>query len=168
MGATEVTMTRTVFRGGGVGGGRAARGSGDGVVGDGRIVDVGPGLDGDEAVELAGRAVLPGLLDCHTHVVIDRIDFMRELETPFSYWFYVAIENLRKTLAIGITTVRDAAGADLGIKMAVEDGLIAGPRLRIAITALSPTGGHGDGWMPSGHDITSPTHPRKPARPVAR
>jgi len=156
-------MTRTVFRGGRVFDGTATLASADVVVEDGRIVDVGPGLDGDEAVELAGRAVLPGLLDCHTHVVIDRIDFMRELETPFSYWFYVAIENLRKTLAIGITTVRDAAGADLGIKMAVEDGLIAGPRLRIAITALSQTGGHGDGWMPSGYDITSPTYPGMPS-----
>src|SRR3972149_1267510 len=150
MGATEVTMTRTVFRGGGVVGGGAARAWGGGGVEDGQIVDVGPGLDGDEAVELAGRAVLPGLLDCHTHVVIDRIDFMRELETPFSYWFYVAIENLRKTLAIGITTVRDAAGPDLGIKMAVEDGLIAGPRLRIAITAPPQTGGHGAGRGPAG------------------
>jgi len=156
-------MTRTVFRGGRVFDGTATLASADVVVEDGRIVDVGPGLDGDEAVELAGRAVLPGLLDCHTHVVIDRIDFMRELETPFSYWFYVAIENLRKTLAIGITTVRDAAGADLGIKMAVEEGLIAGPRLRIAITALSQTGGHGDGWMPSGYDITSPTYPGMPS-----
>jgi len=156
-------MTRTVFRGGRVFDGTATLASADVVVEDGRIVDVGPGLDGDEAVELAGRAVLPGLLDCHTHVVIDRIDFMRELETPFSYWFYVAIENLRKTLAIGITTVRDAAGADLGIKMAVEEGLIAGPRLRIAITALSQTGGHGDGWMPSGYDMTSPTYPGMPS-----
>jgi len=133
------------------------------VVEDGWIVDIGPGLDGDEAVQLEGRAVLPGLFDCHTHVVIDRIDFMRELETPFSYWFYVAIENLRKTLAIGITTVRDAAGADLGMKMAVEEGLIAGPRLRIATTALSQTGGHGDGWLPSGYDITSRTYPGMPS-----
>src|SRR3990170_951163 len=142
MGATEVTMTRTVFRGGRVFDGTATLASADVVVEDGRIVDVGPGLDGDEAVELAGRGGLPGLLDCPP---------------------YVAIENLRKTLAIGITTVRDAAGADLGIKMAVEDGLIAGPRLRIAITALSQTGGHGDGWMPSGYDITSPTYPGMPS-----
>ena len=156
-------MTRTVFRGGRVFDGTATLASADVVVEDGRIVDVGPGLDGDEAVQLDERAVLPGLFDCHTHVMIDRIDLMRELETPFSYWFYVAIENLRKTLAIGITTVRDAAGADLGIKMAAEEGLIAGPRLRIAITALSQTGGHGDGWMPSGYDITSPTYPGMPS-----
>src|SRR3972149_5574110 len=152
MGVTEVTMTRTVFRGGRVFDGTATLASADVVVEDGRIVDVGPGLDGGGGGQLDERAVLPGLFDCHTHVMIDRIDLMRELETPFSYWFYVAIENLRKRLAIGITTVRDAAGADLGIKMAAGGGVLAGPRLRIAITALSQTGGHGGGWVPAGDE----------------
>src|SRR3972149_1277417 len=82
MGATEVTMTRTVFRGG------------RGVDGAATLAAAGGGGAGAGAVGRGGRAPPPGLLDCHTHVVIDRIDFMRELETPFSYWFYVAIENL--------------------------------------------------------------------------
>ena len=158
-------MARTVFRGGRVFDGSATLAAADVVVEDGRIVDVGPGLDGDEAVELAGRAVLPGMFDCHTHVMVspDRLDTNRELETPFSYWFYVAIENLRRTLAIGITTVRDAGFADLGIKTAVADGLIAGPRLHIATTILSQSGGHADGWLPSGYDITPLSWPGMPS-----
>ena len=59
-------------------------------------------------------------------------------------------ENLRLTLACGITTVRDAGGADLGLKRAVDDGVIPGPRMQISITMLSQTGGHNDGWLPSG------------------
>ena len=84
-------MTRTVFRGGKVFDGTTVLPAADVVVEDGRIVEVGTGLDGDEALDLGGRAVLPGLFDCHTHVRFDGIDLMRELELPFSYWFYVAI-----------------------------------------------------------------------------
>jgi imidazolonepropionase-like amidohydrolase len=60
--------------------------------------------------------------------------------------------------------VRDAGGADLGVQRAVADGLVDGPRMQIAITALSQTGGHGDGWLPSGITtfLMSP-HPGRPA-----
>ena len=158
-------MARTIFRGGRVFDGSATLATADVAVEDGRIVDVGPGLDGDEAVDLGGRAVLPGMFDCHTHVMVtpDRLDTNRELETPFSYWFYVAIENLRRTLALGITTVRDAGFTDLGVKTAVADGLIAGPRLHIAIAILSQTGGHADGWLPSGYDMTGAGWPGMPS-----
>src|SRR3972149_6187612 len=70
MGVTEVTMTRTVFRGGRVFDGTATLASADVVVEDGRIVDVGPGLGGEEEVQLDERAVLPGLFDCHTPLMI--------------------------------------------------------------------------------------------------
>jgi imidazolonepropionase-like amidohydrolase len=158
-------MGRTVFRGGQVFDGTADLALADVIVQDGRIVDVGPGLDGDEAIELAGRAVLPGLFDCHTHVMYSpkRLDTNVELETPFSYWFYVAIESLRATLDIGITTVRDAGFADLGLKTAVAEGLIDGPRLHISTTILSQSGGHGDGWLPSGYDSTPLIWPGMPS-----
>jgi len=116
----------------------------------GRIVDVGSGLDGDRRVEVVGRTLLPGLFDCHVHVALSHIDLWRQLQTPLSYRFYEAGRNLAATLRQGITTVRDAGGADLGIKRAVDDGLIPGPRLRISVTMLSQTGGHGDPWLPSG------------------
>src|SRR5215467_3892267 len=115
-----------------------------------RLVEVGSGLDGDETVDISGLTLLPGLFDTHVHVVFGHVDIWRFLHAPFSYRFYDAIRNLDATLRLGITTVRDAGGADLGVKQAVEEGIVRGPRLQISLTMLSQTGGHGDGWMPSG------------------
>jgi imidazolonepropionase-like amidohydrolase len=157
-------MTRTVFTGGSVFDGTgAAPAAADVVIEDGRIVDVGPGLDGDRAVDCTGATLLPGLFDCHVHVTVSDIGLLPRVQKPFSYQFYEAARNLWTTLKLGITTVRDAAGADLGIKQAVEDGLIPGPRLQIAIGLISPTGGHGDGWTVSGHCVPlSLPHPGRP------
>jgi imidazolonepropionase-like amidohydrolase len=97
------------------------------------------------------------------HVTVSGVDLLRRLQRPFSYQFYEAARNLAATLDCGITTVRDAGGADLGIQRAVDDGLIDGPRLRIAITVLSQTAGHGDGWMPSGSGAPfQVSHPGRP------
>jgi imidazolonepropionase-like amidohydrolase len=147
-------MTRLLFTGGQVldGTGSSVRDA-DVTVEDGRIVEIGPGLDGDESIDVAGRTILPGLFDCHTHVVVSSIDTMRLLQTPFSYRFFQAAKNLEATLRIGITTIRDAGGADLGVKQAVVDGLVPGPRMHISLSMLSQTGGHGDGWMPFGGTI---------------
>ncbi len=158
-------MTRTVLSGG-----RVFEGTGspiataDVVIEEDRIVDVGIGLDGDEQVDVSGQTLLPGFFDCHVHVMVSGIDLLRRLQRPFSYQFFQATRNLAATLDCGITTVRDAGGADLGVQRAVEDGLIDGPRMQIAISALSQTGGHGDGWMPSGVTtfLMSP-HPGRPA-----
>ena len=59
-------------------------------------------------------------------------------------------QNLRITLALGITTVRDASGADAGLRAAVEEGTLVGPRMQISVNMLSMTGGHNDPWLPSG------------------
>jgi imidazolonepropionase-like amidohydrolase len=147
-------MTRSLFTGGMVLDGTGAQpAAADVVVEDGLIVDIGPDLDGDDAVDVAGRTILPGLFDCHTHVVVSSIDTMRLLQTPFSYRFFQAAHNLEATLRVGITTVRDAGGADLGVKQAVADGLVKGPRMQISLSMISQTGGHGDGWMPFGGTI---------------
>jgi imidazolonepropionase-like amidohydrolase len=159
-------MARTLFAGGMVFDGTGAQPHpADVAVEDGRIVDIGPGLDGDERVDVTGRMLLPGLFDCHTHVVVSTIDETRNLHTPFSYRFYQAARNLAATLRIGITSVRDAGGADLGIKQAVADGLISGPRMQISLGMISQTGGHGDGWVASGEEVHAllPRHPGVPS-----
>src|SRR6201747_1922881 len=158
-------MSRTVFTGGLVyDGTTAAAAEGDVVVEDGRIVEVGPGLDGDEVVDCSGGYLSPGFFDCHVHVVMDAPSQMQLIETPFSLQFYQAAANLRKTLDVGITSVRDAGGADQGIKEAVQRGMIPGPRMQIAVIMLSQTGGHGDDWSICGADaplfLPPPRRPR--------
>ncbi|HXQ58047.1 MAG TPA: amidohydrolase family protein, partial [Actinomycetes bacterium] len=133
------------------------------VVEDGRIVAVGRGLDGDEMVDAHGSTVVPGLFDCHTHVTLSNVSLLGSLQTPFSYRFFETVQNLAATLRVGITTVRDAAGADAGVKQAVDDGLVPGPRLQISVALLSQTGGHGDGWYRSGQVVRFwPVYPGMP------
>ncbi|SDJ96616.1 metal-dependent hydrolase family protein [Alkalibacterium thalassium] len=111
-------------------------------------------LTGDETiVDAGGGTILPGLIDAHVHVMMEFEGVQKRLETPFSYRFYQAAQYMRKTLDAGITSVRDALGADLGVKKAVEEGLIAGPRLQLSINALTITGGHGDGYTTSGQTV---------------
>ncbi len=101
-------------------------------------------------IDAKGGYILPGLIDTHVHMMMEYSDVREAMQRPFSMNFFKAVGYLRKTIDAGITTVRDAGGADLGVKMAVEQGVVAGPRMQISITALGITGGHTDGWMPSG------------------
>ncbi len=161
-------MTRTVFSNASIFDGTGTPFSdGDVLVEDGRVIEVGPSLEGDESVDLTGRSLLPGFADCHVHVMFDNVDIWGIMQKPFSLNFYEAAQALRRTLATGITSVRDAGGADLGVKTAVERGLIPGPRMLISLTMISQTGGHGDGWLPSGmrYDLMA-KHPGVPSNLV--
>lgn len=157
-------MTRTVLSGGRVFDGTGSPvADADIAISAGRIADVGIGLDGDEQIDVSGLTLLPGFFDCHVHVMFSGVDLVQRIQRPFSYQFFQAARNLAATMDCGITTVRDAGGADLGVQRAVDDGLIDGPHMRIAISALSQTGGHGDGWLPSGlsTSLMAP-HPGRP------
>ena len=94
--------------------------------------------------DLKGKALLPGLIDCHVHVTAVTHDVIKLSLRPPSLITAEAKEVLEGILMRGFTTVRDAAGADFGLQEAVERGLFAGPRLLIAGWPLTQTGGHGD------------------------
>jgi imidazolonepropionase-like amidohydrolase len=112
---------------------------------DDRIVDVGPGLDGDEAVDCSVGLLLPGLIDCHTHVCLSQT--MRDpFGLPRSARPLSAVPVLRTLLSRGITTVRDAWGADAGVRLAVEKGWIEGPEVLVSLRQVCTTGGIGDHW----------------------
>ncbi|MBT4983410.1 MAG: amidohydrolase family protein, partial [Ilumatobacter sp.] len=159
-------MTRTIWSNGTVldGTGAAPSVADIAIEGD-RIVEIGSNLDGDESIDCTGRLVTPGLIDCHVHFMADG-DFSANthLGTPFSMNFFQAAERMQRTLACGVTTVREAGGADLGVKEAQEHGLIAGPRMQLSITILSQTGGHGDGWEVCGAHMPGmmDEHPGRP------
>ncbi|HEY2669654.1 MAG TPA: amidohydrolase family protein, partial [Rugosimonospora sp.] len=121
----------------------------DVVVEGDRIVAVGTGLDGDEAVDCAGGLLLPGFIDCHTHVCMPYTYGADDpLRVPRSARALAAVPVLRTLLGLGVTTVRDAWGADAGLKLALERGWIEGPDLLISIRQVCTTGGIGDHWAP--------------------
>jgi imidazolonepropionase-like amidohydrolase len=78
-------------------------------------------------------------------------DVMQRARAPLSLTMMRIADNLRVTLEAGITTVRDAGGLDVGFKMAVEEGIIPGPRLVLGLSILSRTGGIDDPRMRSGN-----------------
>lgn len=160
-------MTRIVIRGGEVFDSISGTAAGADVAIEGeRIVEVGPGLDGDDAIDAAGCAVYPGFIDSHVHFMADGdLDPMTSVRTPFSLNFYLAAERMQRTLAAGITTCREAGGSDLGVKQAQVSGLVPGPHMQISIAILSQTGGHGDDWQVCGASMPSiigGPHPGKP------
>src|SRR4051812_15672478 len=79
-------------------------------------------------IDITGKTIMPGLIDCHDHMVHTGFDVMQRARAPLSLTMMRIADNLRVTLDAGITTVRDAGGLDVGFKMAVEEGLIPGPR----------------------------------------
>ena len=134
-----------------------------------RIIAAGPrtGLtwppDAD-VVDVSGRTVIPGLIDAHDHMASHGYALATRwgLDEPASTAHLRTARVLAETLAMGYTTVRDAGGLDAGFKVAIEHGLIAGPRLVLGIQIISPTGGIGDRVSPSGHECCAAYDPLLP------
>ena len=106
-----------------------------------------------EVIDAEHLTIMPGMIDCHVHLGSSTWGVQERLLTPFSLIVAHALNHARITLEAGFTSVRDAAGTPRGVKMALDQGLFPGPRVRIAVSALSQTGGHGDSVMPNGANI---------------
>ncbi len=109
-----------------------------------RVVEVGPAVGGENVLDCGGRVVMPGLIDCHVHVTLSDVMIPNLEKVPLTLGTARAARLMRGMLDRGFTTVRDTGGADWGLRQAVEEGAIAGPRLFIAGQAIGPTGGHSD------------------------
>jgi imidazolonepropionase-like amidohydrolase len=101
-------------------------------------------LAGAEVIDVKGRTVMPGLIDCHVHVVASMLNLGANAALPNAIAALKTVPILRGMLMRGFTTVRDAGGADHALALAVESGIVAGPRLFVSGRALSQTGGHAD------------------------
>jgi imidazolonepropionase-like amidohydrolase len=104
-------------------------------------------------IDARGGCILPGLIDCHVHLVMEYPYAARFLTTSPSLRLLETIPRMKATLDAGVTTVRDAAGAPAGLKQAVERGIVTGPRMQVAVSLISQTGGHGDGYYPCCIDL---------------
>ena len=102
--------------------------------------------NGADIIDVGGRTLLPGLIDCHVHVNAVRVSsgLAASRVLPLSFIAAAASNIMRGMLLRGFTSVRDAGGADRGLREAVEQDLFTGPRLFISGRAISQTGGHGD------------------------
>ena len=111
------------------------------------IAQVGPNLQppaDTEILDVEGMTVMPGLIDCHVHVVASTADIGANAHQHASLAIIKSLPIMKAMLARGFTTVRDAGGADWGLAQAVERELVPGPRIFCSGKALSQTGGHGD------------------------
>ena len=111
-----------------------------------------PSPAGAEVIDASGMQLLPGLIDCHDHLANFRYQLASRwrLTEPHSLWHMRIAAVLKQTLESGYTTVQDAGGLDAGFKIAVDEGLIPGPRLLVALDFITPTAGMADRTSPSG------------------
>jgi imidazolonepropionase-like amidohydrolase len=98
----------------------------------------------ESVFDLKGRTLMPGLIDCHFHTFAIYLNMWRAETVPLTLMTTLSLERLRGALDRGFTTVRDTGGGDWGIKEAVAQGIVPGPRLFISGASISQTGGHGD------------------------
>jgi imidazolonepropionase-like amidohydrolase len=96
-------------------------------------------------IDCGGKTVMPGLIDAHVHVFLSEVVIRKLEDMPLTLMTARAATLMKAMLDRGFTSVRDTGGADWGIKAAVDQGFLPGPRLFIAGKAIGPTGGHSDG-----------------------
>ena len=116
-----------------------------------RVVSVGPtAFKADSTIDLSDYFVMPGMIDCHTHVLlqgdITQEDYdVQVLKESIPYRTIRGVKSAERALMNGFTTIRDlgtegAGYADVDIKKAINAGVIPGPRMLVATLAINTTG----------------------------
>jgi imidazolonepropionase-like amidohydrolase len=111
-------------------------------------------------IEGNGRTLMPGLIDAHYHMIFAAVPQVVALTADIGYLYQVAGRESERTLMRGFTTVRDLGGPTFGLKRAIDEGVITGPRIYPSGAFISQTSGHGDFRMP--YEI-----PRDPSAPLS-
>src|SRR3984957_6410351 len=115
-----------------------------------------PGRE-DEVIDCGGRGLMPGLIDAPVHVYAAGLNIVRVVQSPVSYLAHFAARFMAASIDRGFTTLRDVGGADIGLALAIKDGLLGTvPRLFYGGRIISQTGGHGD-FRPGDHALDGVT-----------
>lgn len=111
----------------------------------------GDGPEHAKVIDCGGRAVIPGLIDAHWHATLCNVTKTTALTAEISYIFMKAAQEAGATLLRGFTTIRDTGGPAFGLKRAIDEGVVTGPRIFPSGAMISQTSGHGD--FRSIHDL---------------
>ena len=106
----------------------------------------GPGRG--KVIDLAGKTLMPGLIDLHVHPGNVEASLTQTATLPPAVFVHKVTRTLEKDLALGFTSLRDAAGLDIGFKAAVDQGFINGPRLFLSVSPLTTSVGYPEGQAP--------------------
>ncbi len=99
-------------------------------------------------IDAGGRTLMPGLIDAHWHALLVRPSPVEALTWDIGYANLAAGAEATDTLLRGFTTVRDVGGPSFGLKKAIDDGIVAGPRIFPSGAIITVTSGHGDFRQP--------------------
>lgn len=113
-----------------------------------RIKSIAPGNpsppEGAQVIDCRGSTVMPGLIDAHWHAMFAALPVAALLDGNLGYIHLAAGAEAERTLMRGFTTVRDLGGPVFAFKQAIDEGLLAGPRIFPSGTMITSSGGHGD------------------------
>jgi len=125
------------------------------IIRDGQIEHIGkPAPAGTTPLECGARVLMPGLIDAHWHAAFAAVSQITALTADVAYLHLVAGEQAKATLLRGFTTVRDCGGPTFGLKRAIDEGIISGPRIFPSGAFISQTSGHGD--FRTRHEVPAP------------
>jgi len=108
------------------------------------LIQAGTGPEDADVIDCGGRAVTPGLIDCHWHATLVSVSQIAALTQDIALIHLISGQEAGATLQRGFTTVRDTGGPVFGLKTAVDRGVVAGPRIFPSGAMISQTSGHGD------------------------
>ncbi len=108
------------------------------------LPSAGDGPEDAERIDCGGRSVIPGLIDAHWHATLVGVSMVAAATQDIGFIHLMAGREAGATLMRGFTTVRDVGGPAFGLKMAIDRGVVAGPRIFPSGAMISQTSGHGD------------------------
>src|SRR5271169_6197031 len=109
------------------------------------VADGNPAAPDDaQVIDCGGRVLMPGLIDAHWHSIFAALPLPTLMTAEVGYIFLAASAEAERTLMRGFTTVRDVGGPAFALKQAIDEGLVAGPRIYPSGAMITATGGHGD------------------------